>query len=291
MVSIAFCHSFWPQIIGVLRSVKARLAPLSPTIMSSSSEPVNITVDTLPASRIKRKPTFKSPFVYTPSSDGTDTNLLILLHGLGDTPAGFGRLGASLNLPQTATLAIAGPESIPYLLPDEQGFQWHKSFDDLGEIIEHPDPRPAVKFLKDTILKHLTVDCGWKEDEIHLFGFAQGGSVAGELALALAQETPARRLASIVSVCGPLYSFPTPSTPCGTPVLVFNRIAGDRTRSKVESDVRSWRKGFGRVVHEVVQGGAPVSMLANKDEWGRVMAFWADVLQKRMPDGVYAVRK
>ena len=67
------------------------------------------------------------PFSYTPSDDGTDENLLILLHGLGepwhqliechpdrrllgDTHVPFSKLGRSLKLPQTATLALRAPE-------------------------------------------------------------------------------------------------------------------------------------------------------------------------------------
>lgn len=84
--------------------------------------------DTRP--RAKKAPTAKSipvPFSYSPSDNGTDENLLILLHGLGmscmrdvcalvltfhpgDTHVPFGKLGQSFKLPQTATLAIRAPE-------------------------------------------------------------------------------------------------------------------------------------------------------------------------------------
>jgi predicted esterase len=65
-------------------------------------------------------------YAYHPSKDGIDENLLILLHGfgtvqnihnqhlmipiLGDSHVPFTKLGRSLSLPQTATLAIRGPE-------------------------------------------------------------------------------------------------------------------------------------------------------------------------------------
>ena len=68
-----------------------------------------------------------SQFFYAPSDDGTDENLLILLHGLGsvgihivvvpmvdftigDTHIPFSKLGKSLRLPQTAVLALRAPE-------------------------------------------------------------------------------------------------------------------------------------------------------------------------------------
>lgn len=70
-------------------------------------------------------------FSYRHSKDGIDTNLLILLHGLGDTLEPFDRLAASLALPQTATLTIQGTLQVPLL--EEKAFQWWHSFDDLGE--------------------------------------------------------------------------------------------------------------------------------------------------------------
>jgi len=70
-------------------------------------------------------------FVYHPSPDGVDENLLIMLHGLGsftdiyirgpmltlitpmalagDTEAPFANLGRNLRLPQTAIFALRAP--------------------------------------------------------------------------------------------------------------------------------------------------------------------------------------
>lgn len=42
------------------------------------------------------------------AADGLNENLLLLFHGLGDTPAPFDRLAGRLALPQTASLALAG---------------------------------------------------------------------------------------------------------------------------------------------------------------------------------------
>ena len=53
-------------------------------------------------------------FSYTPSDDGVDENLLILLHGLGDTQVPFANLGKQLKLPQTATMALRAPEKSVY---------------------------------------------------------------------------------------------------------------------------------------------------------------------------------
>ncbi|CAE6426600.1 unnamed protein product [Rhizoctonia solani] len=49
-------------------------------------------------------------FVYSPSDDGVDENLLIVLHGLGDTMTPFVRMAKQLKLPQTATLVLQAPD-------------------------------------------------------------------------------------------------------------------------------------------------------------------------------------
>ena len=91
----------------------------------------NLTIrsDSEGSDRVKPRPKSSSipvSFDYCPSDDGTDENLLILLHGLGafngifverlshiitgDTHIPFGKLGRSFKLPQTATLALRAPE-------------------------------------------------------------------------------------------------------------------------------------------------------------------------------------
>jgi predicted esterase len=90
-------------------------------------EPLGSMSVTKPAPKISAIPV---PFYYAPSEDGTDENLLILLHGLGtrkefvgtlpsdtrhlcytgDTHIPFSKLGRQLNLPQTAVLALRAPE-------------------------------------------------------------------------------------------------------------------------------------------------------------------------------------
>lgn len=72
-------------------------------------------------------------FSYESSPSGIDSNLLILLHGLGDTHLPFQSLGKKLatNLPQTATLSLRGGSPVPFL--EEQGWGWWDVWDDLGQ--------------------------------------------------------------------------------------------------------------------------------------------------------------
>ncbi|KAF9224793.1 hypothetical protein BS17DRAFT_779054 [Gyrodon lividus] len=252
-------------------------------------------------------------FSYLPSDDGTDENIIILLHGLGDSHIPFAKLGRSLNLPQTAVLALRAPEQIPYLY--EQAFQWYSSFDPLGDIIDHPNPTPALEVMA-KLLNHLTTDCTWPPNRIHLFGFGQGGSVAVESSLAWwkreltrtktkskieevnegdedsrapsknedVQLEVLRPLGSVVSISGLLLSYPTLDTPCLTPLLIFHRA------SLAKGVFTSFSKGFTRVQEVVKSGGqGEESMPRSKDEWEPVMRFWSEVLGRRMGDGLYKV--
>lgn len=249
------------------------------------------------------------PFSYTASDDGTDENILLLLHGLGDTHAPFAKLGRSLNLPQTATLALRAPEQIPFLY--EQAYQWYTSFDPLGDLIDHPNPTPALDALS-TILTHLIDDCGWPPHRIHLFGFAQGGSIAVEATVAwwkreLArvrelqirdqgksktetdgntgdQSLPARELGSVITVGGPLLSYPTLENLSTTPLLVFHR--GSLSRNSLVS----FSKGFVRVQAVKNTGnGLGESMPRSKEEWEPIMRFWSQHLGQRAGEGLYEV--
>ena len=107
--------------------------------------------------------------VFNDSADGNNENLLILLHGLGDTAgvlvvaralsrmlppssmpvprscslfrhrghrallrAGpFARLAKQMALPRTACLALGGPLAVPFA-----GRAWFTAFDDEGKLIE-----------------------------------------------------------------------------------------------------------------------------------------------------------
>ncbi|KAJ7756925.1 hypothetical protein B0H16DRAFT_1537426 [Mycena metata] len=230
------------------------------------------------SSRVKKPPRTEKipvPFFYAPSDDGTDENILILLHGLGDTHIPFSKLGRQLKLPQTAVLAVRAPDQVPFLY--EESYAWFPSFDDLGELIEQPNPTPALQ-LMDRIFTHLTTDCEWPVNRIHLFGFAQGGTVAAELGLKMRGET----LGSIVTISGPLLSYPTLSTLSTTPLLVAYRPSAVPPNA-----LPAFRKGFQRVVEHKMgaQGGMPASKL----EWEPIMRFWSEVLGRRRVAGVYEV--
>ncbi|KDQ19368.1 hypothetical protein BOTBODRAFT_27952 [Botryobasidium botryosum FD-172 SS1] len=236
---------------------------------------------------VPQAPGIPVPFSYAASDDGTDENLLILLHGLGDTHLHFAKLGRQLRLPQTATLALRAPERIPFLY-DEEAFQWYESFDALGELLTRPNPTPALDLLG-KVLAYLIRECSWSARQIHLFGFAQGGSVAAELGVrwwrehASDAEPGSVALGSVVSVEGPLLSHPTLAQPSPTPVLVFHHTAAQLPPAALGS----YRKGYGAVREAEVRGSG--GMPRSKEDWQEIMRFWSEVLGRRQAGDLYEV--
>lgn len=171
---------------------------------------------------------------------------------------------------------------------DEEGYQWYPSFDQLGELLKRPNPTEALDWLM-RVLRHIVDECGYQADKIHLFGFAQGGSVAAELALkwwrAQSQEDNRTALGSIVSISGPLLSYPTiaPNARCPTPCLVC------RGSGESADEVTALKKGYSQV-EETRMAGA--GMPRTRDGWRPIMAFWAGVLSRQAPCGeVYEVMR
>jgi predicted esterase len=135
----------------------------------------------------RRKPSPKKlpeplhDFTFTNSPDGCDSNLLILLHGLGDSHKPFSKLGQTMAIPQTACLAISAPVALPF----DNSFSWFPAFQDDGEVIP-----PSETYLGDTrrieglvetrrLLKKVIaamVTLGFKHECIFLLGFSQGGT-------------------------------------------------------------------------------------------------------------------
>jgi predicted esterase len=164
--------------------------------------------------------------VYAPSADGIDTNLLILLPGLGDTAANFAKFGTRLSLPQTAILTLAGPVPLPYGIT---GTGWFDAFEQDGTMIAPRigDSRRvdgldrsccAVLALIDRLLEQ------WPSHCIFLCGFSHGAKVACHVAL-----QRATRLGGCVCLSSSLL----PEAPlssdikCSTPMLVTHGTLDD----------------------------------------------------------------
>jgi pimeloyl-ACP methyl ester carboxylesterase len=163
-------------------------------------------------------------------------------------------------------------------------------------MIENPNPTPALELMK-KVIDHLVQDLHWPLNQIHLFGFAQGGSVAAEYALLRWREQlrgqeagaspPATSFGSLVTVSGSLISYPTIANLSPTPTLVVYRSAPAEDALQPTA-VRAFKKGF-QSVSEAKLGGNRSGMPASKEEWEPIMKFWSERLSRRKMDGLYEV--
>lgn len=221
---------------------------------------------------------------YAQSPSGVDSNLLILLHGLGDSDNGFFNLGKNLQktIPQTAVLTLQAPLAVPFLDPG-QHWMWYPAFDQMGELLTKPNPSAVVKHFI-AVLHHLVGECGWRTSSIHLFGFGQGATVALETLVAWTRThscNAQQALGSVVSISGELISHPTLPTPSSTPVLHVYRAKSDMARDA--SRWASLRKATSALTLQrldVLPGGGEEAMVRGS-EWDVVMQFWAKLVRNR----------
>ena len=134
-------------------------------------------------------------------------------------------------------------------------------------MIANPDPTEILDSLY-KVLEHLTTDCQWPTSAIHIFGFAQGGSVTAELALQWSRnqtEASKKALGSIVSVAGPLLSFPTLAERSATPCLLWRRSAEAGTAAP------AFRKGFTNAEEVIMRTPGRQGMPRDQSEWLPIM--------------------
>ena len=214
-----------------------------------------------------------------PAGSPRTTNVLILLHGLGDNSAPFTNLGKQLALPETTCISLQAPTPLPFELG---GFLWGDdvTFDQTsGQMDYDTGFTKAVKIIKQDIIEDgLVRNCGYKPREIMLFGFGQGAMAALATAAAMAEE-----LGGIVAIGGPLPSSITSARSVKTPVLVLggssstliNRTALDRLKTVFQDvEYRKWNR-------------AGDGMPRNRDEMLPIMRFFARRLKSRVgvPEG------
>ena len=135
----------------------------------------------------------REAYKYRHSADKIDENLLIFLHGAGDTHEMFDRLGQQMNLPQTATLSISasmqmevGKENHGFVqLPFGLGFTWFEEMDYqvTGDVLQPCDSRRVSSLdhavrLVTALLDSLTKT--YIPERVFLFGFSSGACLAME---------------------------------------------------------------------------------------------------------------
>mmetsp|Transcript_62773 Transcript_62773/g.198812 ORF Transcript_62773/g.198812 Transcript_62773/m.198812 type:complete len:229 (+) Transcript_62773:78-764(+) len=113
-----------------------------------------------------------------PCARGPAHNLLLLMHGLGDTARPYAGLARQMELPLTAAIALPGPMEVPLT---EGGRAWFAAFD--SEYNPIPDnlragDRRRLDSLDQSLtalrkLMKLLAGKGWPPENIHVLGFSQ----------------------------------------------------------------------------------------------------------------------
>jgi predicted esterase len=195
--------------------------------------------------------------------------VLILLHGLGDTHASFSNFARLLSLPETICVAARGTAPLPF---DLGGFHWG---DDIvidqgtGDIDVDAGFKKSVEVIVDDVIRKTLIDkCGYKQREILLFGFGQGGYLALNCAVALGEE----ELGGVVSIGGALPStISLPQKKNRTPIIVCK---GNRNSAIHDEDIDRLKRAFEFLeVKEWSKTGD--GMPSNRDEMMPIMQFFA----------------
>ncbi|GLE05175.1 hypothetical protein PINS_up014163 [Pythium insidiosum] len=128
-------------------------------------------------------------------------NLVLLLHGRGDSCKPFAQLARTMALPQTACVALQAPEELPFGL----GPTWYNDLDDGFNVVSaamvHERRSRSLSttsrgFLT-RVLETLRDQYDWPLDRVFLMGFAQGACVVWHTAMTLRH-----RLGGVVLVGG-----------------------------------------------------------------------------------------
>ena len=141
-------------------------------------------------------------------------NLIIILHGFGDGPESFYDLPKYWNLEKTAYFILPGCDYLNddlYPADDKNSkslFSWFEYFDpktcewydEFSLDVQKSCHDNIEQHLDKLIRTHLVKECGWNLDQIFLFGFSQGGTVALEYIYWLAQKNPDAHLGGVVGI-------------------------------------------------------------------------------------------
>lgn len=161
--------------------------------------------------------------------------------------------------------------SVPLM---ESSWMWYPSFDAMFNPLPPSARDPSGTITKLRSLLSSLIAQGWAAEDIHLFGWGQGGSVSLSLALNLASSAidGAARLGSVVTICGPLEGKTSPSGKSNTPVMYFTRTTNSAAETAVKNAFASVE-----ITHQAARGE---DMPRSMDEWRAIMKFWGQVLKR-----------
>jgi predicted esterase len=218
-------------------------------------------------------------------------NILLLLHGLGDTAASFTKFAEAIRLPETTIVTVQGTAPLPF---DLGGFHWGDdvSFDSATGALDMDAglTRSTKTLVSDVVRGTLVQKCGYALREIMVLGFGQGGMAA----LAIARQIGLKgngdvggeigALSGVISIGAP---YPLSGSRAGdknrTPVLL---VAGRDSVAVSDEAVRRTKQVFEFVeVSRYARKGD--GMPSSREEMLPVMQFFARRLRSRqgVPEG------
>ncbi|GFG14616.1 uncharacterized hydrolase C9G1.08c [Aspergillus udagawae] len=226
-------------------------------------------------------------------------NILLLLHGLGDTAAAFTSFARALNLPETTVVTIQAPTPLPF---DLGGFHWGDdvSFDSAtGTVDMDAGFKRATTLLVHEVIRGVLVQkCGYRPREILVLGFGQGGMAALVAAREMANRERTQgasagvdadadadaSLSGVISIGAP---YPLSGSTVGrksrTPVLL---VGGREPTAVSDGAIQRTKQVFEFVeVHQYARKGD--GMPRNREEMMPVMQFFARRLRswQGVPEG------
>ncbi|KAL8856841.1 MAG: hypothetical protein Q9178_006558 [Gyalolechia marmorata] len=233
--------------------------------------------------RVSDLPPHLSTSIIPPPLGQSSVNVLLLLHGLGDTKDSFTNLAKQMSLPETTCIIIQAPTPLPF---DLGGFHWG---DDItfnqsqGTMDYDTGFDKASRILKEDIVENILIrKCGYKHRNILFFGYGQGGIAAIAAALAVKTE-----LGGLVSIGGPLSSSSFDKLDSGvknrTPLIV---LGGSSSTLITQSALSDLKKAF-QTVEYTKWPRSGDGMPRNRDEMLPIMKFFARRLQSKsgVPEG------
>lgn len=212
--------------------------------------------------------------------DGLISNVLIMMHGLGDNARSFASLGKSFNLPETVVLSIQGPFPVPLMAGcASEACMWANdiTFDDSNGIDDDGDFTTAERLIDDLINEIILR--GLATERILFFGYGQGAMLALKMA--------SKYGSNVISIGGVL-----PQN-MGTGKGRHALICGGENESKItKSALSEAHRRFVHVAHlSWRQSGDALPKPSKKNSWLPIIQFFSrNVVQMRgVPAGAVQI--
>jgi len=221
-----------------------------------------------------------------PPPNGSSVNVLILLHGLGDSKEAFTQFGKNINLAETTCISVRGFTPIPALIlgDDTPSFHWTTDIvvdNNTGELDIDGDFTPSISRLSSLLITPLISTHKVPARNVFFFGYGQGGMLALSLLSTAAFSTV--EFGGVVSIGASSITSNTPNIKSNsdskspTPILV---CGGKKSKQVTKSALQSLRETF-KDVEYVGWDKAGDGMPASREEILPIFKFWGRRLRSR----------